>query len=120
MDKTNNEHELRDYLEENIDAPDLVYYNIEVFKKSIQELEIERTLKQLERIVYDYIIENNYTGVEVHYPSIKPEPMIKITIPENSELSTEGLKYELVNLLASKNPVLSVKDIPYEIQVSNS
>ncbi|MFD2444049.1 hypothetical protein ACFSO7_08625 [Bacillus sp. CGMCC 1.16607] len=45
MDETKSEQELRDYLEENIDTYDLIYYNIEIFKKNIQELEKEHTLR---------------------------------------------------------------------------
>ena len=45
MDETKNEQELRKYLKDNIDKYDLIYYNIEVFKKDIQELEKERLLR---------------------------------------------------------------------------
>ncbi|MEI5906979.1 hypothetical protein WAK64_07905 [Bacillus spongiae] len=120
MDKSKSEQEFRDYLEKNIAVSDLVHYKIEVFKKSIRELEMESALKDLNGIVYDYIKEKNYTGIEVHYPSIEPEPMITVTIPKNSRLSSEGLKSEIENLLTSKDTALLVKDISYKIQVIKS
>ena len=45
MDETKSEQELREYLKENIDKYDLIYYDIEVFKKDIQGLEKEHLLR---------------------------------------------------------------------------
>jgi hypothetical protein len=120
MDETKNEQELREYLEENISKSDLSHYTIEIFKKDIEELEKEHTMSLIEGIVFDYIKEKNYNDVQVHYPSIKPEPVLKITISENSELSSEILKTELEDLLASKDFEHLVKDISYKIQVIKS
>ncbi|MCP1161270.1 hypothetical protein [Bacillus infantis] len=44
MDKTKSEEELREYLKENIENYDLIYYEIEIFKKDIKELEKEHSL----------------------------------------------------------------------------
>ncbi|PUB12198.1 DUF4030 domain-containing protein [Paenisporosarcina sp. OV554] len=120
MDETKSEQELREYLGKSLDKSDLRQYNIVVFKKDIQELEKEHTMLEINGIVYDYIKEKNYKGVQIYYPSIEPEPVIKITISENNELSSEDLKTELENLLASKDFKLLVKDISYKIQVIKS
>lgn len=39
--KTKSEPELQKYLEENLDKSDLNHYNIEIFKRNLQELQIE-------------------------------------------------------------------------------
>ncbi|WP_102272180.1 hypothetical protein [Cytobacillus massiliigabonensis] len=120
MDETKSEQELRDYLNENIDKYDLIYYNVEVFKKSQQELEIEHAMSLIENTVFNYIKEKNYTDVQVHYPSIEPKPVLKISISKDSERSSEDLKTELESLVASKTNELQIKGISYEIQVFKS
>ncbi|MEC1526048.1 hypothetical protein P9D43_29055 [Neobacillus niacini] len=49
MDETKSEQEIRKYIKENIDKYDLAYYNIEIFKKDIQELEKENNKHLLSR-----------------------------------------------------------------------
>ncbi|WP_419394181.1 hypothetical protein [Cytobacillus praedii] len=120
MDETKSEQDLRDYLKENIDKYDLIYYNVEVFKKNKQELEKEHTMSLIGNTVFNYIKEKNYTDVQVHYPSIDPEPVLKITISKDSELSSEDLKTELKNQLDSKVYERPIKDISYDIQVIKS
>ncbi|MFJ7932526.1 hypothetical protein [Peribacillus sp. NPDC096448] len=119
MDKAKNEQELREYIEENVSKSDLSHYNLEILQRSLQEVEREHTMLQIEGIVMEYIKEKNYTDVQVHYP-IEPDPVLKITINETSERSSEDLKTELDNLLASKHSELLLKDISYEIQVIKS
>lgn len=45
MDNSKSEQELREYLQKNIEKHDLIYYDIEVLKMDIQELEKEHSLK---------------------------------------------------------------------------
>lgn len=117
MDENNSDLQLREYLENNIGPSDLSHYDIKVFKRNLEEVETEHTMHQIERIVWDYIKEKNYNDVQVHYPSIEPDPMLEITISEASEKSSEDLKSELDNLVDSKRSELTVKDVSYDIQV---
>lgn len=121
MDKAKSEQELRKYIEKNVSKSDLSHYNLEISQRSLQVVEREHTMFQIEGIVMEYIKEKKYTDVQVHYlSSIEPEQVLKITISETSERSSEDLKTELENLLASKDFEFVLKDITYEIQVIKS
>lgn len=120
MDETKSEVQLKKYLEENVNKTDLSQYNIEITKRSLQDVETESFMHKVSNIVWDYIQEKNYNDVEIYPPSIEPEPILKIIIPKFSELSSESLKMELEDLLVSKKSELPKKDISYEIQVIKS
>lgn len=55
--------------------------------------------------------------MQVYLPLIEPEPILKILIPRSSERSSENMKKELEDVLASKCAELPKNDISYEIQV---
>ncbi|MGE7949926.1 hypothetical protein [Lysinibacillus sp. NPDC093688] len=120
MDKTKSELQLKKYLEENVNRTDLSQFNIDITKISLQEVETEQFMSIVSGIVFDYIKEKNYNDVQVYLPLIEPKPILKITIPKTSELSSENLKMELEDLLILKNSGLPKKDISYEIQVIKS
>ncbi len=117
MDETKSELQLIKYLEENVNKTDMSQYNIDITKRSLQDVETESFMMKVSGIVYDYIQEKNYNDVELYHPSIEPEPILKISIPKSSERSIENLKKELEDVLASKSAELPKKDISYEIQV---
>lgn len=117
MDETKSEVQLKKYLEEHVNKNDLSQYNIDITKRSLQEVETEIFMSEVSGIVYDYIQEKNYRDVELYQPSIEPKPILKILIPKSNEPSSENMKKELEEVLASKSTELSKKDISYEIQV---
>ncbi|QDQ02432.1 hypothetical protein FOH38_19255 [Lysinibacillus fusiformis] len=117
MDETKSELQLIKYLEENVNKTDLNQYNIEITKKSLHEVETESFMMEVSVIVSDYLQENNYHDVDIYAPSIKPTPILKISIPKSSTRSSENIKKELEDVLASKSAELPNKDISYEIQV---
>ncbi|MFJ7953631.1 hypothetical protein ACIQZG_19185 [Lysinibacillus sp. NPDC096418] len=117
MDETKSEVQLKKYLEENVNKTDLSHYNIEITKRSLQEVETEWFMRGVSDLVSDYIQEKNYNDVELYHPSIEPEPILKITIPEYSELSSESLKMELEDLLVSKNSELPKKIFPIKYRL---
>lgn len=117
MDETKSELPLRKYLEENVNKTDLNQYNIEITKKSLHEVETESFMMKASDIVYDYLQKNNYHDVDIYVPSIKPTPILKISIPKSSTRSGENIKKELEDVLTSKSTELPNKDISYEIQV---
>ncbi|WP_211263231.1 hypothetical protein [Lysinibacillus contaminans] len=117
MDETKSELQLKKYLEENVNKTDLSQYNIDITKKSLQEVETESFMSEVSDIVSDYIQEKKYHDVELYHPSIEPKPILKISIPKSNERSSENMKKELDYVLASKSAELSKKDISYEIQV---
>jgi len=117
MDETKSELQLIKYLEENINETDLNQYNIKITKKSLHEVETESFMMKVSGIVFDYLQENNYHDVDIYVPSIKPSPILKISIPKSSTRSSENIKKELEDVLASKSDKLPNKDISYEIQV---
>ena len=117
MDKTKNELQLIKYLEENVNKTDLNQYNIEITKKSLHEVETESFMMEVSVIVSDYLQENNYHDVDIYAPSIEPTPILKISIPKSSTRSSENIKKELEDVLASKSAELPNKDISYKIQV---
>ncbi|KPN93072.1 hypothetical protein [Lysinibacillus sp. ZYM-1] len=117
MDETKSELQLIKYLEENINKTDLNQFNIEITKKSLHEVETESFMMEVSGIVFDYLQENNYHDVDIYVPSIKPTPILKISIPKSSTRSSENIKKELKDVLASKSAKLPNKDISYEIQV---
>ncbi len=47
----------------------------------------------------------------MHYPSIEPKPVLKITISKDIKISNEDLKTEIEYLLASKDYQLPIKDV---------
>jgi|GEM_PF-2512637 len=120
MDDTKSDVQLKKYLEENVNKTDLNEYNIEITKRSLQDEDTVFFMHKVSNIVWDYIQEKNYKDVDFYSPSIEPEPILKLTIPEYSELSSESLKMELEDLLVSKKSELPKKDISYEIQVIKS
>lgn len=65
----------------------------------------------------DYLQKNNYHDVDIYAPSIKPKPILKISIPKSSTRSGENIKKELEDVLTSKSTELPNNDISYEIQV---
>lgn len=117
MDETKSELQLIKYLEENINETDLNQYNIKITKKSLHEVETESFMMEVSGIVFDYLQENNYHDVDIYVPSIKPSPILKISIPKSITRSSENIKKELEDVLASKSDKLPDKDISYEIQV---
>ncbi len=117
MDETKSESQLKKYLEKNVNKTDLSQFNIDITKISLQEVETEQFMSIVSGIVYDYIQEKNYNDVQVYLPLIEPEPILKISIPKSSERSSENMKKELEDVLASKSAELPKKDISYEIQV---
>ncbi|MCS0824781.1 hypothetical protein NX029_12435 [Cytobacillus firmus] len=119
MDEANSEQELLEYLEKNISKADLNHYNIKILKRNLKEVQTEHAMLLLEGIAMDYIKEKNYNDVQVYYPNGKPEQVLKIIINETSERSSEDLKTELENFLATKGAELPIplRDISYEIQV---
>lgn len=117
MDETKSELQLIKYLEENINKTDLNQFNIEITKKSLHEVETESFMMEVSGIVFNYLQENNYHDVDIYVPSIKPTPILKISIPKSSTRSSENIKKELKDVLASKSAKLPNKDISYEIQV---
>ena len=117
MDETKSEVQLKKYLEENVNKTDLSQYNIDITKRSLQEVETEIFMSEVSNIVYDYIQGKNYHDVELYYPSIEPKPILTIVIPKSNERSSENMKKELEEVLASKIVERSKKDISYEIQV---
>ncbi|MFJ7700847.1 hypothetical protein [Lysinibacillus fusiformis] len=117
MDETKSELQLKKYLEKNVNKTDLSQFNIDITKISLQEVETEQFMSIVSGIVYDYIQEKNYNDVQVYLPLIEPEPILKISIPKSSERSSENMKKELEDVLASKSAELPKKDISYEIQV---
>ncbi|MDM5233707.1 hypothetical protein [Lysinibacillus pakistanensis] len=117
MDETKSELQLKKYLEKNVNKTDLSQFNIDITKLSLQEVETEEFMSIVSGIVYDYIQEKNYNDVQVYLPLIVPEPILKISIPKSSERSSENMKKELEDVLASKSAELPKKDISYEIQV---
>lgn len=117
MDETKSELQLRKYLEENVNKTDLNQYNIEITKKSLHEVETESFMMEASNIIYDYLQKNNYHDVDIYTPSIKPTPILKISIPKSSTRSGENIKKELEDVLTSKSTELPNKDISYEIQV---
>lgn len=117
MDETKSELQLIKYLEENINETDLNQYNIKITKKSLHEVETESFMMKVSGIVFDYLQENNYHDVDIYVPSTKPSPILKISIPKSSTRSSENIKKELEDVLASKSDKLPNKDISYEIQV---
>ena len=117
MDDTKSEVQLKKYLEENINKTDLNQYNIDITKRSIQEVETESFMMKVSGIVSDYLQEKNYHDVDLYQPLIEPKPILKISIPKSSEQSSENMKKELEDVLASKSAELPKKDISYEIQV---
>ncbi|UOE56139.1 hypothetical protein LIT38_03915 [Bacillus sp. CMF12] len=119
MDEANSEQELLEYLEKNISKADLRHYNIKILKRNLKEVQTEHAMLLLEGIAMDYIKEKNYNDVQVYYPNGKPEQVLKIIINETSERSSEDLKAELENFLATKGAELPVplRDISYEIQI---
>ncbi len=117
MDETKSELQLRKYLEENVNKTDLNQYNIEITKKSLHEVETESFMMEASNIIYDYLQKNNYHDVDIYDPSIKPTPILKISIPKSSTRSGENIKRELEDVLTSKSTELPNKDISYEIQV---
>ncbi|MFJ7887137.1 hypothetical protein ACIQYL_03500 [Lysinibacillus xylanilyticus] len=117
MDETKSELQLKKYLEKNVNKTDLSQFNIDITKISLQEVETEQFMSIVSGIVYDYIQEKNYNDVQVYLPLIEPEPILKLSIPKSSERSSENMKKELEDVLASKSAELPKKDISYEIQV---
>lgn len=117
MDETKSEVQLKKYLEEHVNKNDLSQYNIDITKRSLQEVETEMFMSEVSHIVYDYIQEKNYHDVELYHPSIEPKPILKILIPKSYERSSENIKKELEEVLASESVALSKKEISYEIQV---
>ncbi|MFI2132674.1 hypothetical protein ACH434_21835 [Lysinibacillus fusiformis] len=117
MDETKSELQLKKYLEKNVNKTDLSQFNIDITKISLQEVETEQFMSIVSGIVYDYIQEKKYNDVQVYLPLIEPEPILKISIPKSSEPSSENMKKELEDVLASKSAELPKKDISYEIQV---
>ncbi|MFJ7738829.1 hypothetical protein ACIQ2D_21210 [Lysinibacillus sp. NPDC097287] len=117
MDDTKSDVQLKKYLEENVNKTDLNQYNIEITKRSLQEVETESFMMEVSVIVSDYLQEKNYDDVDLYHPSIEPKPILKLTIPKSSELSSENLRMELEDVLAAKSADLPQKDISYEIQV---
>lgn len=117
MDEAKSELQLKKYLEANVNKTDLSQYTIDITKKGLQEVETESFMSEVSGIVSDYLQEKNYHDVELYHPSIEPKPILKISIPKSSERSSENIKKELEDALASKSAELSKKDISYEIQV---
>lgn len=117
MDETKSELQLIKYLEENVNKTDLNQYNIEITKRSLHEVETESFMMEVSGIVSDYLQEKNYHDVDLYHPSMEPTPILKISIPKSSEQSSENMKKELEDVLASKSAELPNKDISYEIQV---
>ncbi len=117
MDETKSELQLIKYLEENVNKTDLNQYNIEITKRSLHEVETESFMMEVIGIVSDYLQEKNYHDVDLYHPSMEPTPILKISIPKSSEQSSENMKKELEDVLASKSAELPNKDISYEIQV---
>ncbi|MGN7176552.1 hypothetical protein BK139_23190 [Paenibacillus sp. FSL R5-0490] len=119
MDEANSEQELLEYLEKNISKADLSHYNIKILKRNLKEVQTEHAMLLLEGIAMDYIKEKNYYDVQVYYPNGKPGQVLKVIINETSERSSEDLKAELENFLATKGAELplGLRDISYEIQI---
>jgi len=117
MDETKSELQLMEYLEENVNKTDLNQYNIKISKRSLHEVETESFMMEVSGIVSDYLQEKNYLDVDLYHPSMEPTPGLKISIPKSSEKSSENIKKELEDVLASKSAELPKKDISYEIQV---
>lgn len=117
MDETNSEKELKKYLEKNISKLDLKHYNIEVFKRSLQEVQTEMTMLRILAVVSDYIDKKEYNDIQIMYPTIEPKPILTIKNSKTSEVTNEILKNELESLIASKEAKLLTKDISYEIKV---
>lgn len=117
MDETKSELQLIKYLEENVNKTDLNQYNIEITKRSLHEVETESFMMEVLGIVSDYLQEKNYHDVDLYHPSMEPTPILKISIPKSSEQSSENMKKELEDVLATKSAELPNKDISYEIQV---
>lgn len=92
MDETKSELQLRKYLEENVNKTDWNQYNIEITKKSLHEVETESFMMEASNIIYDYLQKNNYHDVDIYDPSIKPTPILKISIPKSSIRSGENIK----------------------------
>ncbi|MGM0924713.1 MAG: hypothetical protein ACQEWW_26605 [Bacillota bacterium] len=69
MDEAKSEQELQEYLKENVSKSDLNYYNIEISKRNLQEVEEEHTMFQVENIVYDYLeaIETKNISAAIKY-----------------------------------------------------
>ena len=116
MDETKSELQLIKYLEENINKTDLNQYNIKITKKSLHEVETESFMMEVSGIVFDYLQENNYHDVDIYVPSIKPSPILKISIPKSSTRSSENIK-RARRCISFKSAKLPNKDISYEIQV---
>ncbi|WP_369592822.1 hypothetical protein [Lysinibacillus pakistanensis] len=117
IDETKSELQLKKHLEKNVNKTDLSQFNIDITKISLQEVETEEFMSIVSGIVYDYIQEKNYNDMQVYLPLIEPEPILKISIPKSSERSSENMKKELEDVLASKSAELPKKDISYEIQM---
>ncbi len=117
MDETKSELQLIKYLKENVNKTDLNQYNIEIIKRSLHEVETERFMMELSGIISDYLQEKNYHDVDLYDLSMEPKPILKISIPKSSEQSSENIKKELEDVLASKSSELLREDISYEIQV---
>lgn len=117
MDETKSELQLKKYLEKNVNKTDLIQFNIDITKISLQEVETEQFMSIISGIVNDYIQEKNYNDMQVYLPLIEPEPILKISIPRSSDRSSENMKKELEDVLASKYAELPKKDISYKIQM---
>lgn len=117
MDKTKSEEELKEYLEKNIAKLDLEHYNIEILKRSSQDVQTEMTMLRILEVVSDHIERKEYKDIQIMYPNIGPTSVLTIKNSATSEISNEILKNELVSLIASKDTELLTKDIPYEIKV---
>ncbi|MGN4126053.1 hypothetical protein ACMGD3_13740 [Lysinibacillus sphaericus] len=117
MDETKSEVQLKKYLEKNINRSDLSQYNIDISKRSLQEVETEHFMSMVSGIVFDYIKEKNYNDVQVYHPAIEPEPILKITIPKTSELSSENLKMELEDLKYSRTLSYPKKIFPIKFRL---
>lgn len=117
MDDTKSELLLKKFLRENVKKWDLKHYDFEITKRNRQEVEEEMYMIKVSDIVSDYIKEKDYEDVSIQNPTVEPEPLLTITISENSEISREVLKKELEDLLVTKNSELPKKDVSYKIQV---
>lgn len=117
MDENKSELQLKEYLKKNVDKSDLKHFKLDIEKRNAQKEETGYFMNVVSRIVWDYITEKDYQDVSIQHPIIEPEPLLTITIPENSELSNEVLKKELEGLLVTKKSELPRKEISYKIQV---
>ncbi|WP_107839883.1 hypothetical protein [Metasolibacillus meyeri] len=118
MDDNKSEQGLRNYLTDHINKADLKHYNIEISKKSLEEVKIEMAVGQALSLIHNYINEHQYKDIQIITPYIETRPWEPLLIIKNSEtnrITNEALKNEVINLIEG----LPTKDIFYEIIVIN-